>query len=84
MSVMTTSSKSRCINCGQRIDTRVLKRENHASLARVWCNSLVQGTGRMSLGNDMFKCAGEQAKRTMGMYQGRYDLLSTWRGMVCR
>lgn len=49
MSVMTTSSKSRCSNCGQRIDTRVLKRENHASPARVWCNSLVQGTGRIAL-----------------------------------
>lgn len=32
------------------------------SPSRVWFNSPVQGTEHMSLGNDIFKCAGEQEK----------------------
>lgn len=52
---MTTSSKCRCSSCGQCIDKSAKEREPCISF-----QSLVQQ--HMSLGNDIFKCAGEQEK----------------------
>lgn len=79
---MTTSSKCRCSSCGQCIDKGAKERE-----PRVSFQSLVQQPCARHRAYEpwqwYFQMCWWARKRTMGMYQGRYDFLSTWRAVVC-